>query len=304
MDVYDFPFGWRGLTLNGHRTAAGALDTTKENDTARVNSFDPSRLQQRDQREALHLLSGGDLGDATVAFRYLSIAGTIKAPSGALLSDRISTLLAQFDIEEEQRASTSTGGIFPLTFTDTTTIVTGRGTPFTDIHGNNGEYVPEFYNARSAAGAIITGRRSGGDSAAFAIELVCPDRRRYIQTAEAVVLNAGNGFSATCPNWNSTEGISVSPILTILMAAAGATNLTISAGGTNLVLKMDAETAGTFTVDTATGLISKGATPRADLRTSTVLTPFLKVLPGGSVFAVTNTTGLTSVTVGYSQARG
>ena len=71
MDLYSFPLAYRGLTLNEHRTAAGALDATKEADTIRVDRFDFSRLQQRDQREPLNLLTGGDLGDASPTFRYL-----------------------------------------------------------------------------------------------------------------------------------------------------------------------------------------------------------------------------------------
>lgn len=308
MDLYNFPMAYGGLTLNGHRTAAGLEDATKLADTIRVNAFDFSRVQQRDQREPLHLVTGGDLGDATGAFRFLSVAGAIRGSTGAKLTDRISGLLATFDVEARQLASPSTVGVQPFTFTDVTEVTTGRGTSYTDpISGLvTGEYVVERFYARPAAFPIITGRRSGGDSVLFACELVCPDIRRYLDTAEAVVLNSGNGFSATCPNWNAAMGKAVDPVLTIVMSGNGASNLTIDLaadGRGALVLNMAAAGAGTFTVDCATGAITKGSTPRADLRTSPVNTyPFVKA--GGDTATVTNTTNVTSVTVGYRQARG
>lgn len=308
MDVYNFPQGYRSLVLNGHRTAAGAEDATKLVDTIRVNAFDFSRLQQQDQRESFHLISGGDVGDATLAFRFLSVAGVIRASTGAKLADAISALEATFDVEEAQIYSPSTEGVVPYTFTDVTEITTGRGAAYTDpVSGLvTGEYVKERFMARPAAFPIITQRRSGGDTALFAAELVCPDPRRYIDTAEAVALNSGNGFAATCPNWNATVGKAVYPVLTIVMSANGASNLTINAtndGRPALVLDMSAAGAGTFTVDCYTGAIDKGGTPRADLRTSPVDSyPFVRA--GGDTVAATNTTGLTSVTFGYRQARG
>lgn len=309
MNSFFFPFGWRGLTLNGHRTAAGGEDSTKLADTIRVDRFDPSRLQQRDQREALHLLTGGDLGDATLAFRYVSMGGSIVGSSGSKLSDLIAQVEQAFDVEEAQLASLATEGVSALTFTDTTEVVTGRGTAWVDPVTSlaDGQYVVERFMARPAAFPIITGRRSGGDSVLWAVELVCADPRRYIDTAESVVLNAGNGYSAACPNWNSTQGKSVAPLLTIVMAGAGHASLTLNISGDsadNLVLNMSAETAGTFTIDTATGLIKKGSTHRADLRSSAVATLVgMRVPRGGGTATAVNTTNVTSVTVAYRQAR-
>ena len=309
MNSYFFPFAFRGLTFNQHRTAAGAEDQTKLKDTIRVDRFDASRLQQRDQREALHLLTGGDLGDATLAFRYISLAGSIVASSGSALSDFIAQVEQTFDVEEAQLASLATEGVSELTFTDTTAVVTGRGTAWTDpvTNQSDGQYVVELFMARPAAFAIITGRRSGGDSALWAAELVCPDPRRYIDTAESVVLNAGNAYASTCPNWNAALGKASPVVLTIVMSGAGHASLTIDIvgdGQTGLILNMSAETAGTFTVDTATGLIKKGSTHRADLRTSSVATlTGLRVPRGGGAFTATNTTNVTSITAAYRQAR-
>jgi len=308
MNVYNFPLAFRGFGFNAHRSAAGAQVDAYLEDTVRVDRFDASRLQQRDQREPSHLLTGGDLGDATLAFRYISIAGTIAASTGSKLSDRIAELMQAFNVEEAQLASLTTEGVTALTFTDTTEVNNGRGTAYTDpvTALSDGYYVPEKYLARPAATPIITQRRSGGNTALYAVELVCPDPRRFCQTAESVVLNSGNGFAASLPNWNTAQGVAVSPLITIVMSGAGATNLTISIvadGVQPTVLNMSAETAGTFTLDAATGLLLKGTTHRADLRTSAAATLYPKVPRGGGTVAVTNTTGVTSVTVAYPQAR-
>ena len=79
-------------------------------------------------------------------------------------------------------------------------------------------------------------------------------------------------------------------------------NLSIALGGKSLVIDLTAEPAGTFTVDCATGVIKKGATHRADLRTSDV-DSYPAVPRGGGTAIATNTASITSVTLAYSQAR-
>jgi len=308
VDLYNFPLGFRSLVMNKHRTAAGLEDPAYLADTIRVNAFDFSRIQQQDQRESFHLITGGDLGDASIAFRFLSVSGIIRASSGAKLADAIAAVEATFDVEECQLASPATGGVLPFTFTDVTEASTGRGTAYTDpVTGIvTGEYLKERFYARPAGYPIITARRSGGDTVLFATELACPDPRRYIDTAEAVVLNSGNSYTAACPNWTAAIGKAVAPLLTIVMSGNGASNLTIDIGSdavAALVLNMAAAGSGTFTVDCASGVILKATTPRADLRTSAVNTyPLIRA--GGDTLVATNTTNVTSITVGYRQARG
>jgi hypothetical protein len=308
VNPYYFPLAYRGFGFNAHRNADGTENAANLSNTARVDRFDASRLQQRDQREALHLLTGGDLGDATLAFRYISIAGSITASTGSKLSDRIAELLAAFNVEEAQIESLSTEGVMPLTFTDTTEVNNGRGTAWVDpITGvADGYYVPEKFLARPAGVPIITQRRSGGHTALYAVELVCPDPRRYCQTAESLVANSGNSYTVALPNWNTLQGVSLAPVLTIVMAGAGSASLTIDIGNDGvgaLVLDMSGVTAGTFTVDCATGVIKKGSVYNAQLRTSAVSTLFARVARNGGNLVVTNTTNVTSVTAAYSQAR-
>ena len=233
----------------------------------------------------------------------------VRAQTGMDLSDKIAALLQAFSIDEALGANPSTDGLTPFTFSDVTRVNTGRGTAWTDptLGGQAGYYVVEKFLARPAGFPIITQRRSGGDSAGFAAELVCADPRRYINTPEAVVLNAGNGFSASCPNWNSVIGWAAPFVATIVMAGNGATNfaLDVAADAAGpLILNLSAVGAATITVDTATGLIKISATHRADLRTSIAATLFGRIPRGGGVAAATNTTSVTSVTLAYSQARG
>lgn len=312
MDEYAFPFAWRGLTLNAHRTAAGQLDpaASKLSDTIRVDRWDFSKLQQRDQREALHLRTGGDLGDATIAFRYLALSGAIVASTGAKLDDRTAELMALFDVEECQRASPSTEGVLPFDFTGLTDVNNGRGTAWADpvTGAAAGFYVPERFYARPAAVPVITARRSSGTVAPFGIELVCADPRRYCQVAEAVVLNAANTFIANCPNWNALQGKAVPPVATIALTAAGHASfiLNLPDATPSLVLNLSGIGAGAHSVivDFGTGVISLDGTERADLRTS-VVGSLDAVLPaGGGSASASNTTNVTSVTIAYRQARG
>lgn len=301
-DVYDYPFGFRGLVLNEHRTSAGLYDETKEDETIRVTLFDFSRLQQRDQREPLHLLTGGDLGDATLAFRYLSISGVVKSRTGAGLADKVSAIEQAFDVEEAQRDSVATEGLSDFTFTDTTLLSSIPGSVALAAP-EVGFYVPEKYIARPAAFPVITGRRSGGNAATWATELVCEDPRRYLQTATTITLNGGNGFSQTCPNWNTTLGKAVFPLITITTSANGSATFTLTMGGKVLVLNLSGVGAASITIDTATGIIKKGGVHAADLRVSAV-DSYPSVPRGGTTAVATNTTNVTSVVIAYSQARG
>jgi len=295
--TFDYPFTYRSLTLNAHRSTSGLLiPGAGESDTYRVERFDPSRIQVRDQREPNHLISGGDLGDASKTFRYLSVAGSILASTQAKLDDAISAFLSTFDIDEVQLSSPSTEGVLPFTFWSPTEI---------------GGYTPvqqERYYVRPAGFPAIPERRSTGLSAPFAVELVCADPRRYRNTASSITLNSGNGFSASCPNWTAAVGVAVYPVLTITMTGAGNAAFTFNFTGdnaSNLVLNLSGLVNGNVvTYDCATGKILVGSTPRADLRTSAVTSAMPFISAGGAVGTATNATNVSSVVIAYREARG
>lgn len=295
--VFDFPMAFRSLTLNGHRDTSGNLiPGAAEADTYRVERFDPSRIQLRDQREPLHLLAGGDLGDASKTFRYLGVSGMIVASSQANLDDAISAMMATFDIDECQLASPSTEGILPFTFYSPTAIV---------------GYTPaqkERFLVRPAGSPVITPRRSGGLQVPYALELVAADPRRYLDALTTITLNSGNSFTQTCPNWTAGVGTHVFPLVTITMTGAGSATFSFDLAGDTggaLVLNLSGLANGNVvTVDCSTGIIKVGSTFRADLRTSAVGTSMPFIVAGGAAATATNTTNVSSVVVTYRQARG
>jgi len=286
----DFPLSYRGLTLNRHRSAAGAYVKTYETRTIRVDTFDYSRVQLRDQREALSLVTGGLLGDATESFRYISLTGSIIAPTGSELEDDIAQFLQTFDLEESIIASEATKGITALVFTCPTDIV------------NYAPYQLEKFMVRPAGYPVIRERRSGGSAVPFALELIAEDPRRYRDAQTIKVLNSG-GWSIACPNWNAAVGRQVSPLVTIVMAGSGASNFTLSDGVDSFVLDLsDSSVADVITIDMATAIIRRNGAMAASIRTSTVDT-FLAIPRNGVTMAATNTTNVTSCTISYYEAR-
>ena len=146
-------------------------------------------------------------------------------------------------------------------------------------------------------------RAHDGLTAKFAAQLVCPDPRRYLYTATSVTFSAGAGWTQVLPNWNTTMGRKVYPLVTIVLSGAGHASMTFSDGTTSLVCDFSAETAGTFTIDMATQRILKATTVKASLRTSGVNT-FWGIPAGGvAAAAITNRTNVTSVVFSYNQAR-
>lgn len=302
-DVYDYPMAYRGLILNGHRDANGELIPANESDNYRVDTFDYSRLTMRDQREPLHLVTGGDLGDATKAFRFLTLSGMIRTASSVDLDDRIGALMSTFDLEEAQIASPATDGALPFTFTGFTQVNTGQGTAMPD-----GSYrVDEEFIARPAGYPVVTARRSGGNSALFALELICPDPRRYLANLKQVVLNAAGGWTASAPNWSVSQGVRIYPAIRIVMSGAGASTFGVRVQATGIpFLTLDLTSmvaADEVVIDSELGIIYKNDAHAASLRTSNVISLRHHLPAGGGTVEVINPQGVTSVTFEYHQAR-
>jgi len=289
----DFPIGYRSLTLNRHRTTAGAYDSTYEQDTYVVQSFDVSPVQIRDQREGLHALTGGDLGIGNEVFRSISLLVKIKNSTGEKFHDALSAFLRAFNIEEAQYDSPTTEGVSAIDFyTPTELTATGIASP---VRGK--------FMARPSAPPAYVERPHDGLTCVMAASLICPDPRRYLYTATTVTFDSGAGWTQALPNWNATMGRKVYPLITVVLSGAGHASMTFSDGTTSLVCDFSGETAGTFTIDMATGLIKKGSTKKAYIRTSAVNTYWGIPAGGVAAAAVTNRTAVTSVTFTYNQAR-
>lgn len=291
--ITDFPIGFRGVTFNRHRTTAGAYDQTYEKDNILISSFDFSRVQIRDQREGLHALTGGDLGVGNEVFRYVSLSGKIKSSTGEKLEDAIAAVSRAFNIEEAQLDSPSTEGVSDLDFYCPTEY---SGTGVTSP-------VHEKFLARPADAPAWVERLHDGLSAVFAAQVVCPDPRRYLYTGTGVLFSAGAGWTQALPNWNATMGRKVYPVITVVLSGAGNAAMTFSDGTTSFVGDFSGETAGTFTIDMATGIIKKGTTKKAYIRTSAVDTYWGIPAGGVAAAAITNRTNVTSVAFQYNQAR-
>lgn len=291
LRITDFPIGLRGYTFNKHRTTAGAYDVTYEQDTTIVQSFDFSPVQVRDQREALHAVTGGDFGTGNEVFRFLSLLVKIKASTGENLEDEIAKIVRVGSLGEALLDYPTTAGASALDFYCPTNIsATGIATP-----------VREKFLVRPAGPSAWVERAHDGLTALASLSMVAADPRRMLYTATTVSFTSTS--PQALPNWTTTLGYKVYPVVTLVMAGAGSASLTISDGTTSLVLDMSGETSGTFTVDMGTGIIKKGTTVRADLRTSGVNTYW--GIPAGGVAAatITNRTNITTSTMTYNQSR-
>lgn len=291
LRITDFPIGVRGYTFNKHRATDGTYDVTYEKDTTVVQQFDFSPVQVRDQREALHALTGGDFGTGNEVFRYLSLLVKIKASTGEALEDEIAKIVRVGSLEEALLDYPTTMGVSALDFYCPTSVsATGIATP-----------VREKFLVRPAGPTAWVERSQDSLTALASLSFVAADPRRYLYTAtSAAPTGAG---SVALPNWTTTQGRKVYPLVTLVMSGNGNNNVTISDGTTSLVLDLSAAGSGTFTIDMATHIIKKGTAVRADLRTSGVNTYW--GIPAGGVAAatITNRTNMTSSTFSYNQAR-
>lgn len=312
--VLDYPIGYRSLvTLNEHRSTAGAEVVAQRLSTYLVERFDFSRLQLRDQKSGLHLVSGGDFGAATKVFRFISLLGMVKDTTQALLEDRISRLIQTFDIEEAQYASITTQGVSRLDFySPTNAPASGFTSP-----------VHEMFLCRPNAHPQIFERRGNSLSVMFALELVCADHRRYLYASTTKTANAGNSWSVACPNWDANMGEMTYPVLTLTLTGTGSAACTIVftpttvGSAVTLVLDLSSLSAAAHTVDidTITGMayldgsinpltrVATG-TRRDDFLTSDPDTILLGFARNGGVLTVpSGRTALTSVAAEYRQAR-
>lgn len=294
LRTIDFPITYRGLVFNGARTTAGGLDRADIKDNFRIRQFDYSRVQSRDQREGRHSAHGGDLGSGTEVFRFLALTGVVQGSTGEKLEDRISALNRAFSLDEAILDAPSTNGVSLIDFY-TPTEYSGTGV--------SGGVAREAFWARPASAPATIERSNDGLSALFACELVCGDILRYLYTAESFVFNAGNGWTRTPPNWNTTMGRQVYPVYTIAISGgAAAANFTMSDGTRSLVLDLSAYSSGSVVVDMSEKSITRSGSSIDSVRTSDA-DSFFALPAGGVSVAITNRTNITSVTAAYRQAR-
>jgi hypothetical protein len=315
LQTVDFPITYSSLNINDAKSTAGVLDKTKDKSQIRVTRFDHSRLQYRDQREGLHLLSGGDLGSATRVFRYLSLIGEIRDTTPALLADRKSKLLRAFDLEESQYTSPTTVGQQALDFyTPTATPPSGFTSPVRELYLCRPSVYPQTYDAINQ-----------GLQESWAVELICADPTRYMYTANTSTANSGNSFSIAVANWTATVGAMTWPVIRLNLgsgAHVSGVNLrftpTSYGSAQNLTLDLSPATFnGSHTIDIdmrtkqiildgaidALTRVITGGTHVAYVRTSAVDTFWGIPANGGTFAATAGMTNITSAVMTYRQAR-
>lgn len=292
--------GYRSLAINAQRDTDGALVRANLQDAIVVEKFDFSPLDFRDQRDGLHLMLGGDLGVVSGEFRFVSMLGYVIASTSAKLEDRCATLMSTFDPENCVAAFPSTRGVSALDFY----------TP-TDAVGYTPKVREVFYGRPTGIPAVFA-RRGEGYTRNFALQIICPDVRRYLYTAESKVANSAGGWSVAIPNWTAAMGAPTKATCQLVLTGTGSSNCTLryvdtlTGVTTDLVLDLSGLSAAAHTIDVdlGTGTIKEGSTYKANLRTSAVNTGVWQINAGGGTFSVpTGRTALTSATLAYRQAR-
>lgn len=315
LTTEEFPITFGTFNVNDMYSTAGVRDVTKDKSNFRVTRFDASRLQYRDQREGLHLISGGDLGAATRVFRYLSLIGELADTTPALFYDRRARLMRAFDLQEAQYVAPTTVGQQSLDFyTPTAVPPSGFTSP-----------VHELYWCRPSAYPQAYDRVNSGLRESWAVELVCGDPTRYMYTASTATANSGNSYSVAVANWDALMGAATWPIVRLNLAA-GAHAATVSlrfvptSFGSTQTLSLDLSAAtynGVHTIDVdmqtkivlLDGAINSlthvitGGTQIGDSRSSAVDSWWSIPANGGTFSISAGTSNITSGVVTWRHAR-
>ena len=282
------------LTLNEHLGTDGTVDGTKVKDTIVLDRVVPQE-QFRSVAEAYHLATGGALGRVHKGMAVWRLQGRILVPDAtqeASLSDRRRAVAAAFDPALCLRDAPDDDGAYALDFyertLDTSTWPTG--------------WIPLRVYARPLGMPVLAESVDDFGALGFFTDLLLPDPRTYAQAWSSLVLTPG------APSGLVTNlGTAPAPLgVTIAMAGAGATNFTITRGGVSFVLDLSSCVAGQSVVvvmETAGPfgrgrLITKAGTEAFSLKTSAAST-WLDIPTGGTTFAITNTSGVTSCTLAW-----
>lgn len=308
IGIADYPITLRDLSFNTrfafneHVSTAGVIDRTKAQSTLRVQKFDPNNIEYRDQRDGLHLLYGGDLGVVSGEFRFVQWSGVIVDTSPALLEDRVARLESALNPENMFAAAPSTRGVMPLDFYCPTS------------EAGYSPIVHEVIYGRSTGMPAVYDRIGSGLGAVFACQLICPNTRRFLYTAESKAANSGNSYQIALPNWTAAMGASVAALVTLVLTGAGGATTTVRYVDTALATTTDFNLnlsgigggAHTVAIDMGSGAVTLDGARRDDLMISAVDTTW-RIGPGGGTMSIPNTgggrTNLTSATAVYRQAR-
>jgi len=291
-------FGHGSFTFNEHLSGAGVVDPTQVHDTV---VLDRARWipNYRDLRDPYHLAQGGGLGRVHKGILALVAEGRILVPDAtqvASMSDRVREMRYAFDPYQAYIDSVATDGAYALDYTERTTDTTTYPT---------GVILLRRY-MRPNLQPTFEERLTDRTMQPFSIVLVAGDPREYEQAEQTLVLTPGSP-SGPVENRGTTPG----PMqVTIVMSGGGATNFTITSAGVSFVLNLSTLIASdtvVVTMETAAPYgrgrrITKNGTDAFSLKTSAV-NSWLAAPVGSPTFTITNTSGVTSCTLGWFSAR-
>lgn len=291
-------YGHNSFAFNEHLAADGSSILAKFNDAVILDDrqIDPS---YRDLRDPLHLAQGGQLGRIHKGMTLITLRGRIQVPDATqqrTLGDRERAMKAAFDPYLCYRDSPLTDGAYAFDFTDETTDTATY---------TNGRLLQRYY-CRPTSQPRFDENLLMGTSRPFTVALLAGDPRAYEQTEQTLVLTPASA-SGSVVNRGTTPG----PVkLTIVMAGAGSATFTLTRGGVAFILNLSGLSAGNTVVVLmeTSGPYGPGKTVtlggvNAFSRKVSGPSTWLDAPVGSSTFAITNTTNVTSCTVGWYSAR-
>jgi hypothetical protein len=290
-------YAHNSFVFNEHYDTDGTYIRSRVNDTVVIDEREID-VGFRDLRDPYHLTTGGALGRVHKGFTTIRLSGRILVPNisqAGSAADRERDMLAAFDPALCYRDSPTTEGAYAFDFseptTDTTTYPTGL--------------IAMRYYARPMARPRVREALNDGTVRNYALGLVAADPRAYEQAANSVSLTPAS------PSQNlANNGTIPAPLrMYVVMAGAGSASFTLTRGGVAFVLNLSSmiatdavlvthETSGPY----GNGkLITKNGVSAFALKTSSP-SSWLDVPVGTTTFTITNTTNVTSCTLGWHSA--
>ena len=285
------------IILNEHFNTDGTTDTQKVDDTIVIDRRQSDPMF-RDSRDPYHLTQGGALGRVHKGMASWRLDGRILVPDATQqqrLSDRERDLRAAFDPFICTNDSPTTEGAFALKWdeltSDTTNFATGRR--------------PVQLFCRPTLQPQVDALASESAMRRWALGLVAGDPRIYGQTEQTLVLTAGSPTNSA-----SNIGLTAAPLkVTIVMSGNGNSAFRIARGGVTFEMNLTGmvnndtivvimETSGPYGRGK---LITKNGVENFALKTSAPNT-WLNVPVGSTSFTITNTTGISTVTLAWYHA--
>ncbi len=292
MLLYPASYAHKAFAFNAHLNADGTVNESNVHATVTIDARSIV-TGYRDLRDPLHLAQGGSLGRVHKAMTLIRLAGRIEVPDVTQpqsISDAERAMLVAFDPYACYVDSPATDGAYAFDFTEGTTDATNY--PAGHIH-------LRYYCRPTERPAMD--ERVGENYRGYTLSLVAPDPRCYEQTLGSLVLTPGSPTG----NVVNTGNVPGPLTFTLVMAGNGHASFTLNGfvlnlaacGATTIVVNM--ETCGPYGRGRR---ITKAGAEAFSLKTSGVTT-WLTAPVGTTAFTMTNTTNVTSCTIGWGNAR-